>query len=113
MEEKIKLDKVIFEFTQEEHCMSNEMGGVESLTIECTSDLGITDTDGAFFVLKTEQWAINDLNDLKQLFDKIQEASIIINKNRKGNYIQVSSFLEPFLRKNIRKDKIKNLLNGN
>jgi hypothetical protein len=78
MEEKIKLDKVTFEFTQEEHCMSNEMDGVESLTIECISDMGITDTDGAFFVLKTEQWAINDLNDLKQLFDKIEQAINIV-----------------------------------
>ena len=78
MEEKIKLDKVTFEFTQEEHCMSNEMGGVESLTIECTSDLGITQTDGAYFVLKTEQWAINDLNDLKQLFDKIEQAINVV-----------------------------------
>ena len=78
MEEKIKLDKVTFEFTQEEHCMSNEMGGVESLTIECISDLGITQTDGAFFVLKTEQWAINDLNDLKQLFDKIEQAINVV-----------------------------------
>ena len=78
MEEKIKLDKVTFEFTQEEHCMSNEMGGVESLTIECISDLGITQTDGAFYVLKTEQWAINDLNDLKQLFDKIEQAINVV-----------------------------------
>ena len=78
MEEKIKLDKVTFEFTQEEHCMSNEMGGLESLTIECISDLGITQTDGAFFVLKTEQWAINDLNDLKQLFDKIEQAINVV-----------------------------------
>ena len=71
---EVKLDKVTFEFTQEEHCCSNEMGGVESLTIECISDLGITQTDGAFYVLKTEQWAINDVNDLKQLFDKIEQA---------------------------------------
>ena len=78
MEEKIKLDKVTFEFTQEEHCMSNEMGGVESLTIECISDLGITQTNGAYFVLKTEQWAINDLNDLKQLFDKIEQAINVV-----------------------------------
>lgn len=75
--EEVKLDKITFEFTQEEHCMSNEMGGVESLTIECMSDMGISDTDGGFFVLKTEQWAINDVNDLKQLFDKIEKA---INK---------------------------------
>lgn len=72
--EEVKLDKITFEFTQEEHCMSNEMGGVETLTIECMSDFGITDSDGGFFVLKTEQWAINDVNELKQLFDKIEQA---------------------------------------
>ena len=76
--EEVNLDKVTFEFTQEEHCMSNAMGGVESLTIECMSDFGITDTDGGFFVLKTEQWAINDANDLKQLFDKIEQAINIL-----------------------------------
>jgi len=75
--EKINLDKITFEFTQEEHCMSNDMGGVESLTIECMSDFGISDSDGGFFVLKTEQWAIDDIDDLKQLFDKIEQA---INK---------------------------------
>jgi hypothetical protein len=71
---EIKLDKVTFEFTQEEHCMSNEMGGVETLTIECLSDVGITDADGAFYVLKTEQWAISDVGELKLLFDKIEKA---------------------------------------
>jgi hypothetical protein len=54
------------------------MGGVESLTIECTSDLGITNTDGAFFVLKTEQWSIDGVDDLKLLFDKIEQAINIV-----------------------------------
>jgi hypothetical protein len=75
---KIDLDKVTFEFTQEENCMSNDMDGVESLTIECTSDLGITNTDGAFFVLKTEQWSIDGVDDLKLLFDKIEQAINIV-----------------------------------
>jgi hypothetical protein len=74
----IKLDKVTFEFTQEEHCASNDMDGIELLTIECTSDLGISNTDGAYFVLKTEQWAINDIGELKLLFDKIEQAINII-----------------------------------
>jgi hypothetical protein len=75
---EVKLDKVTFEFTQEEHCMSNEMGGFETLTIECMSDMGITDGDGCFFVLKTEQWAVNDVNELKQLFDKIEQAINVV-----------------------------------
>jgi hypothetical protein len=75
---EVKLEKVTFEFTQEENCVSNDMGGIELLTVECTSDLGISNTDGAFFVLKTEQWAINDINELKLLFDKIEQAINIV-----------------------------------
>jgi len=75
---KIKLDKVTFEFTQEEHCCSNEMGGVETLTIECMSDMGISDSEGAFYVLKTEQWAINGPEDLAALLDKVKQAIDIV-----------------------------------
>ena len=75
---EVKLEKVTFEFTQEENCASNDMGGIELLTVECTSDLGISNTDGAFFVLKTEQWAINDINELKLLFKKIEQAINIV-----------------------------------
>jgi hypothetical protein len=75
---KIKLDKVTFEFTQEEHCMSNDMGGVETLTIECMSDMGISDTEGAFYVLKTEQWAINGPEELVALLDKVKQAIDIV-----------------------------------
>jgi hypothetical protein len=75
---QIKLDKVTFEFTQEEHCMSNDMGGVETLTIECMSDMGISDTEGAFYVLKTEQWAINGPEELVALLDKVKQAIDIV-----------------------------------
>lgn len=75
---EVKLEKVTFEFTQEENCASNDMGGIELLTVECTSDLGISNTDGAYFVLKTEQWAINDIDELKLLFDKIEQAINIV-----------------------------------
>jgi len=71
---EIKLDKVTFEFTQDEHCMSTDMGGVETLTIECMSDMGISDTEGAFYVLKTEQWAINGPEDLEALLVKVKQA---------------------------------------
>jgi hypothetical protein len=78
MENKVKLDKITFEFTQEEHCMSNEMGGFESLTIECTSDMGISNSDGAFYVLKTEQWAIDEPEELIVLLGKIKQAINVI-----------------------------------
>jgi hypothetical protein len=76
--EEVKLNKVTFEFTQDEHCMSNEMGGVESLTIECMSDFGISDDGGGFFVLKTEQWAIDGTEDIVKLILKVKQAIDIV-----------------------------------
>jgi hypothetical protein len=78
MENKVKLDKITFEFIQEEHCMSNERDGFETLTIECISDMGISDSDGAFYVLKTEQWAIDGPEDLIALLDKVKQAINIV-----------------------------------
>ena len=75
--EGIKLDKVIFEFTQDEHCMS-DTGGFESLTIECMSDFGLSDDDGGFFVLKTEQWAIDGTEDIEKLLMKVKQAIDIV-----------------------------------
>jgi hypothetical protein len=76
--EEVKLEKVTFEFTQDEHCMSNDMGGVESLTIECLSDFGISDDGGGFFVLKTEQWAIDGTEDIVKLILKVKQAIDIV-----------------------------------
>ena len=76
--EEVKLNKVTFEFTQDEHCMSNEMGGVEALTIECMSDFGISDDGGGFFVLKTEQWAIDGTEDIVKLILKVKQAIDIV-----------------------------------
>ena len=76
--EEVKLNKVTFEFTQDEHCMSNELGGVESLTIECMSDFGISDDGGGFFVLKTEQWAIDGTEDIVKLILKVKQAIDIV-----------------------------------
>jgi hypothetical protein len=74
----IKLEKITFEFTQEEHCMSNVRDGLETLTIECISDMGISDTDGAFFVLKTEQWAMDSSEELAALIEKVKQAIDIV-----------------------------------
>ena len=76
--EEVKLEKVTFEFTQEEHCCSSDMGGVESLTIECMSDFGISDDGGGFFVLKTEQWAIDGTEDIVKLILKVKQAIDIV-----------------------------------
>jgi hypothetical protein len=69
-EDNVTLDSAKFEFSQEGNCVD---GGIESLEIRMESSLGIDRDGGAFYVLKTEQWAINDLSDLQKLFDRINK----------------------------------------
>ena len=69
--EEVLLERATFEFSQEGNCISDS-DAAEFLTIECESDLGIDRTEGCFYVLKTEKWSINDEQDLKKLFDRIQ-----------------------------------------
>jgi hypothetical protein len=72
-EQGIILERATFEFSQDGNCISNS-DQYESLTIECESSLGIDRDEECFYVLKTEKWSIDDENDLKKLFDRIQKA---------------------------------------
>ena len=74
------LESAKFEFSQEGNCVIGE--GDEFLEISCVSSLGIDREEGKchFFILKTECWAIEDVNDLKKLFDRIEKTI----KNKKG-----------------------------
>ena len=71
-EQGIILERATFEFSQDGNCISTS-DQYESLTIECESSLGIDRDEGCFYVLKTEKWSIDDENDLKKLFDRIQK----------------------------------------
>ena len=71
-EQKPTLVKASFEFTQDTNCLSSS-DELESLTIDCVSSLGIDDDEGCFFVLKTEQWSIDSLEDLKELIIRISK----------------------------------------
>lgn len=71
MEEEVVLERATFEFSQDGNCLSDR-DAAEFLTIECESDLGIDRSEGCFYVLKTEKWSINDEQDLKKLFNRIQ-----------------------------------------
>ena len=66
------LDRATFEFSQEGNCISDS-DDIEFLTIECESSLGIDNDKGCFFVLKTEKWSIDNEQDLKKLFDRIEK----------------------------------------
>lgn len=78
MKEKINLESATFKFSQEENCCSDKQGGVETLTVKCESSLGITYDDGCFFVLKTEQWAIDGSEGVTALLEKIKKAIDIV-----------------------------------
>ena len=73
------LERATFEFSQEANGLSHPDAS-EFLTIECESSLGIDRDEGCFYVLKTEQWSIENEQDLKLLFDRIQK---VIKKNEK------------------------------
>lgn len=71
-EQGIILERATFEFSQDGNCISDS-DQYEFLTIECESSLGIDRDKGCFFVLKTEKWSINDEQELKELFDRINK----------------------------------------
>ncbi len=75
---KPKLESVTFKFSQESNCVdggdSVDSGNVEELEIRCESSLGIDYDGGCFYVLKTDGWAIDSVEDLQQLFDRIQKS---------------------------------------
>lgn len=71
--EQPKLAAATFEFTQEGNCID---GNIEELNIRCESSLGIDNDGGCFYVLKTNQWSIDSIDDLKKLFDRISKVII-------------------------------------
>ena len=73
------LERATFEFSQEANCLSKP-DEAEFLTIECESSLGIDRDNDCFYVLKTEKWSIENEQDLKKLFYRIQK---VIKKNGK------------------------------
>ncbi len=66
------LESATFNFSQDGNCVDNT--DIETLEIRCESSLGIDRDDGCFYVLKTESWSIDSIDDLQKLFDRIQKA---------------------------------------
>jgi hypothetical protein len=69
------LESASFEFSQDGNCAD---GGYESLVIRCESSLGIDRDKGCFYILKTEQWAINEPEELVALLDKVKQAIDVV-----------------------------------
>ena len=72
MEEENKplLENATFNFSQDGNFVD---GGSEFLEIRCESSLGIDRDESCFFILKTEQWAVDSADDLQELFNRIKK----------------------------------------
>ena len=73
-EQGIILESASFKFSQDPNCVSPS-DAYEFLTIEAESSLGIDRDKGCFFVLKTEAWSVNGVEDLEKLFDRIRKVT--------------------------------------
>ena len=69
---KPSLDWITFKFEQEENCVDG--GAPEQLIVEAKSSLGIDGDGGAFYVLKTDQWAISDIEDIIVMLRRVEAA---------------------------------------
>jgi hypothetical protein len=66
------LERATFEFSQDANCLSDQ-DDFETLIIEAQSSLGIDRDKDCFFILKTEKWSIDSVEDLEKLFDRIRK----------------------------------------
>jgi len=71
--ERAQLDEASFVFSQEGNCMDSK-NEIEILEIKCMNDLGIDQTERCFYVLKTESWSIDSLDELQELIDRIKKS---------------------------------------
>ena len=72
MNDKPQLESASFKFTQEGNC-NGSAGDHESLIIDFESSLHLdTDVDG-YFVLRTEGWSVDSVEELEELFNRIRK----------------------------------------
>ena len=68
------LDTVTFTFTQETNCVDGPSNDIETLTVEAKSSLGIDGDGGAFYVLRTEQWAVDGADEINEIIKRCEKA---------------------------------------
>jgi hypothetical protein len=71
---RAELDTVTFTFTQEANCVDGTSHDLEVLTVEAKSSLGIDRDEGAFYVLRTEQWSIDGVDEISDIIKKCEKA---------------------------------------
>jgi len=65
-----ELETVTFTFSQSTNCVDGPSNGIETITVEAKSSLGIDSDGGAFYVLRTKQWSIDDANEISELINR-------------------------------------------
>jgi hypothetical protein len=75
MEEQGLLEEATFRFSQDANCLSDR-DDYEFLEIEARSSLGIDRDGDCFFILKTNKWSVDSVEDLEKLFDRIRQVVI-------------------------------------
>jgi len=85
MSDKPVLHHITFLFSQEANCVDGSSDDYEEIEIEVKSSLGVDYDNGGFFVLKTKQWAINDINEMTELLQRVQDSldAVLINNPHK------------------------------
>lgn len=71
MEQGLILEEAKFRFSQDANCLSDDE--YEFLEVEAKSSLGIDRDKECFFVLKTEAWSVDSVEDLEKVFDRIRQ----------------------------------------
>ena len=79
MDNKPNLDHIIFSFSQKPNCVDG--GEIETLEVRVESSLGVDYDEGGFFIIKTEQWAFDNITEFSEMLQRVQDALDVVIKN--------------------------------
>jgi hypothetical protein len=71
---RAELDTVTFTFIQETNCVDGPSNDIETLVVEAKSSSGIDGDGGAFFVLRTNQWAVDGAGEISEIIKRCEKA---------------------------------------
>jgi hypothetical protein len=74
------LETVTFTFSQTTNCVDGPSNDIEILTVEAKSSLGIDGDGGAFYVLRTQQWAVDGADEISELVKRCEKAIVAMVK---------------------------------
>ena len=77
---RAELETVTFTFTQATNCVDGPSNDIETLVIEAKSSLGIDGDGGAFYVLRTQQWAVDEADEISELVKRCEKAIVAMVK---------------------------------